>query len=138
MNQVKDAQVKVTRALPASTAAVTSTTAIDTGKTTALGEQKNSMELLVSAPALSTAQLPDTKTMTYDVIGSSNADLSSPTTLASALITQTGASAAGAAAATKRYRLASDAPRYIGLKVTPSASGTGDASGATATLEGVF
>jgi hypothetical protein len=135
---VRDASLKVTRLLPASTSAVTSTSAIDTGKSTTMGTQIGDWELLVSAPAVTTTQLPDAKTFTYDIIHSDNADLSAPATLHAAIITQTGAAGAGAAAATARRRIPSDAKRYIGLKVTPSASGTGDASAATATMEAMF
>lgn len=129
---LKDALLRVTRALPASTTAMTSS-AIDTGKTTTLAAQPGNIEILVSAPAVTQAQLPDSKTFTYDIIHSDNADLSSPSTLHSAIITQTGST--GAAAATARRRIPSDAKRYLGLKVTPSGSGTGDASAATATME---
>lgn len=128
---VRDALLKATRALPASTAAVTST-AIDTGTGTG-GSQLADVELLLSAPAVSTGQLPDTKTFTYAIIHSDNSDLSSPSTLFSAVITQTGST--GAAAATKRFGLPTDTKRYVGFTITPSASGTGDASAATATLE---
>ena len=136
--ELKDANVKLTRALPASTAAMTTASSIDTGKASSLGHQGGEHEYLLSAPLVTTAQLPDSKTFTYDIIHSDNSDLSSPVTLISALITQTGAGGAGAAAATKKFRLPSDAKRYIGFKVTASASGTGDASAATATLEGQF
>lgn len=132
---VKDASLKITRALPASTTAVTST-AFDTGKCTTLGKQLADVEFLVSAPALTATQLPDTKTMTYDIIESDNADLSTPSVLQSAVITQTGDT--GAAAATNRFKIPTDAKRYIGLRITPSAAGTGDASGADATLEPLF
>lgn len=135
--ELKDAGVKITRALPASTTAVTTTTPIDTGKGTT-GHQPGEMEFLLSAPLVTTAQLPDTKTFTYKIIHSVNADLSSPADLLPGVIVQTGAGGAGAAAATFRFRLPSDARRYIGFVITPSASGTGDASGATATLEGLF
>jgi hypothetical protein len=131
---LRDALLKITRALPASTTAVTST-AIDMGNTTALASQPGNLEFLLTAPAVTTSQLPDAKTFTYKIIHSDNSDLSSPADLLSSVIVQTGAGGAGAAGATKRFRLPSDAKRYIGVVVTPSASGTGDASGASATLE---
>jgi len=135
---LKDASLKLTRALPASTSAVTST-ALDTGKTTSLGAQPGEVEFLISAPAVSLAALPDTKTMTYALVQSSAADLSGATVLFDNLIIQTGATGTDpAVAATKRLRLPSDALRYIGLRITPSASGTGDASGVSATLEPLF
>ena len=132
-----DIQVRIKLALPASTSAVTSG-AFDTGKTTALATGVEKYELLITAPTLTTAQLPDAKTMTYKLINSANADLSSPSDLLASLIVQTGAGGVGAALATKRVKVPSDALRYIGLVITPSASGTGDASGATATLQPEF
>jgi hypothetical protein len=133
---VRDALVKATRALPASTTAVTSG-AIDTGKGSA-GDQVANVDFLLSAPVATITQLPDTKTFTYAVIMSDDADLSSSTTLYPSVIVQTGATGGSAAAATFRFRIPSTAKRYIGFTVTPSASGTGDASAATATLEVMF
>lgn len=132
---LKDALLKLTRALPASTTAVTSASSIDTGKSTSMGVQVADVEYLLTAPAVTTAQLPDAKTFTYDIIHSDNADLSLPATLFTSVIIQTGAGGAGAAAAEWRGKLPSTAKRYIGFKVTPSGSGTGDASAASSTLE---
>lgn len=131
---VKDAILILTRALPASTAAVTTAAGIDTGVTTSRAEQL-AAEYLLTAPAVTTSQLPDAKLQTYTIISSSNADMSSPTTHITGAIVQTGAGGAGAAGATYRFKAASDWKRYIGFSITPSASGTGDASGASATLE---
>ena len=133
---VKDAGLKLTLALPNGAASTANTTAIDTGKSTALGRQLAEAEFLITAPALTTTEQPDGKTTIYDAIMSDNADLSSPTTLYTALITQTGAGSAGSAATTKRFRLPSDAKRYIGLKATGST--TGNNSAKSATLEVVF
>lgn len=134
--QVRDAATKLSRALPVSITAVASG-AIDlsaaTQNATRLG-----FEFLLTAPAVTTLQLPDTKTFTYSIIHSDNADLSAPVNLFPGLIVQTGAAGAGAALATARFKLPSDAKRYLGFSITPSASGTGDASAATATMEGVF
>jgi hypothetical protein len=135
--QLLDAQNKVTRALPASTVAVTSLN-FDTQQATTQSFDAGQYELEIVAPLVTTAQLPDTKTFTYKLIHSANSDLSSPSDLALSLIVQTGAGGAGAAAATARYRLPGDHKRYIGLVITPSASGTGDASAATATLQARF
>lgn len=132
--ELRDAELKITRALPASSTAVVSG-AIDTGKSTDLGKQLAAVEYLLTAPALTVAQLPNDKVQIYDVIMSDNADLSTPTTLYPAVITQTGAGGAGDDAATHRFKLPTTALRYIGIRVTPSDSGTGDASGANATLE---
>lgn len=136
MQELKDANLKLTRALPNGAASVTSASAIDTGKTTTQGSPNREVEFLISAPAMNTTQMPDAKTMKYDVVMSDSSDLSGPTTLIAAGITQTGASSAGCAAATYRFKLPSNAKRYVGLKATGSASG--DATGATATLEALL
>lgn len=131
---LRSAGLVQTRALPASTTAVTST-AVDTGKTTALGRQEIPADFVLSAPTLTITQLPDAKTMTYAICMSDNSDLSSPTTLYPSVIVQTGATGSSAAAVEFRFRIPSNAKRYIFFTVTPSGSGTGDASGAKATLD---
>jgi hypothetical protein len=138
LKSIRDAAMKLMLALPASTSAVTTAAAMDLGKTSKLGSHTGDMELLITAPALLTAQLPDAKTMTYKVIMSDTPDLANPVDMYGNLLVQVGASGAGAAAATKRLTPPSDCKQYIGLVATPSASGTGDASGATALLEALF
>ena len=129
---VRDAALKLSKALPNGAANVTSTS-IDTGKTTSLAEQGGGgFEYLLTAPAMNTTQMPDAKTMKYDILFSANSDLSSPTTYITAAITQTGAGGVGCAAATFRFRLPSDALRYIGFKATGSAAG--DSTGANMAL----
>ena len=70
--------------------------------------------------------------MIYDILTSDAANLGTPTTLA-AVLTQIGAASAGAATASYRFRIPSNAKRYVGFKATGSASG--DSSAASATLE---
>jgi len=134
---VQDALLSISRALPASTSAVTSAAALDL-QASARSDFVARVELLLSAPAVTTAQLPDTKLMTYDIIDSVNADLSSPRIIAPGVIVQTGAGGAGAAGATFRWKPPTNARRYYGIRITPSASGTGDASGVSATLQLLF
>ncbi len=133
---IKDAGLKVTRALPASITAVTST-AIDTGKSSR-GDQPGELEYLLTAPLVTITELPDTKTMTYAIIGSDSSDLSNPTTLIPNAIVQTGATGGSQASSTYRFRLPTTGKRYLGVSITPSTSGTGDASGKSATLEAIF
>ena len=130
--ELKDAQLSVSRALPNGAASVTST-AIDTKKTTAQGAQPGDVEFRINAPAMNTTEMPDAKTMIYDVIMSDNSDLSSPTTLYDNLITQTGAGGVGCAAKPQKFRLPTDAKRYIGFTATGSAAG--NSTTATATIE---
>jgi len=128
---VKDTGLKVTKALPNGATNVTSD-AIDLGHGSR-GDYLAGAELLISAPALVVGDLADAATMKYDIIHSDNSDLSSPTTLITAAITQTGAAGAGAAAATYTWRPNADVKRYIGVKATNS--GAGDASDKSMTLE---
>lgn len=132
--ELKDASLKLTRALPASAATVYATPGIDTGKTTAQGAQLADVELLLTAPALSTDELGDAATMKYSILMDTVDPIDgSSTVLYADILTQTGAGGAGAAAATKRFKLPSDALRIIGFKAVNSAAG--DASGKSATLE---
>lgn len=131
----RDGQLKLSLALP-NGAATTTSASLDTGKVTAAGSQTAPFEVLLTAPALATAAMPDAKTMTYDILGSANADLSSPTVLSAGAIVQTGASGAGAASKTTRFRLPTNAPRYFGFRAV--GSGTGNASASSAKLEVLF
>ena len=132
---LRDAQMKATRALPNGAAAVTQATGLDLQNSTR-GDFVANCELLLSAPAMNTTQMPNAKTMIYDIVMSDSSDLSGPTTLIAAAITQTGAGGAGCAAATYRMKPPTNVKRYVGLKATGSAAG--DATGATATLEVLF
>ena len=61
------------------------------------------MELEVAAPVLNTVQIPDGKTITYDIVHADDAALSvNLEVLAPAVVVQTGARLAGAAAASSR------------------------------------
>ncbi len=130
--RVKDALlVSLISALPVGAASVTGN-GVDLGHTPPTGQFLAEGEFLIEAPALSTAQLPDTKTITYDIVESVNSDMSSPVTVVAGAIVQLGAGGAGAVAATKRFRPATDAKRYYGLKATGVA--TVAAGGASATM----
>jgi len=130
---LKDANLKLSRALPNGAATVYSTS-IDTGKTTELGKQLAEVELLLSAPALVVGDLADAATMKYSIVMDTVDPIDgSSTVLYADILTQTGAGGAGAAAATKRFKLPTDGLRLVGFKAVNS--GAGDASDKTATLE---
>lgn len=129
-----DGNLTTTKALPSGASAVTSD-GIDLGEGTT-GTFTTPCEFVLSAPAVTTAMLGDAATIKYDVITSANADMSSPVTLQATILTQTGAGGAGAAAATKRFRVPTDTLRYVAVKATKSA--TGDASTVSMTLSLVF
>jgi len=133
---VKDVALKNTRALNASASSTVDGAALDLGHGSN-GDFLAQCEAKLSAPALNATMAPDTRTFTYSIIHSDNANLSSPSVLYSSVIVQTGASSAGAAATTATVRLPVDVKRYIGARVTTGAS-TGDASTLAATLELLF
>lgn len=137
----KDASLTANCTLPNGTAAATYSTGMNLGLTVR-GETLQDAEFEISAPALSTSQLPDTKTMTYAVVVATNSTPSNPTLVYDSVLVQTGASGAGAAASTARFRLPLS-PGGIGnsnsfVSVRATNSGTGNASGATSTLSMYF
>lgn len=131
---MKDASLKVTKALPNGAATIYSD-GIDLGHNTT-GDHLAKCELLISAPALGATPLPDAKTMKYSVQMDDNSSFSSATVLFADVITQTGAGGAGAAAATFRLSLPANVERYIRVRAIGSAAG--DASGSSLTAELVF
>lgn len=128
---LKDTSLKVTKALP-NGAASTTTDSIDLGHGS-YGDFLANVEFKISAPAMATGVMGDTKTMKYDILTSDSSDLSGPTTLVTAAITQTGAGGAGVSATTYTFRVPVDVKRYIGIKATGST--TGDCSGSSMTFE---
>ncbi len=121
--RLKDAVLEETKALPATASASIYTAGIDLEKV-ASGLHLADCELEVSAPALTTTMLPDTKTMTYKVQMDNDSAFGSPTDLFPSAIVQTGAGGAGAAAVVKRYRLPTDVERYIRVAATSGADVT--------------
>ena len=128
---LKDADLIITKALP-NGAASTATDGIDLGHG-ANGDWLADVEFEVSAPALTTAEQPDDKTMTYIIEHDTDSAFGSAATLIDRVIVQTGAGGAGADAATKRVRLPSDCNRYIRLKATGSATGNSSTKSMTLT-----
>jgi hypothetical protein len=134
-SKIVDASMTRSKALPNGADTATSPS-LDLGPTTAWGQRDASVEFKLSAPALAVGELPDGETMTYSILTSDNADLSSPTVLMPSVIVQTGAGGAGAAAASYLFRLPSDSQRYLGFKAVNS--GAGDASAKSASMEARF
>jgi hypothetical protein len=133
---LKDTQAKGTRALPGAASTTVDGAAIDLGHGS-FGDFVAPCEFKLSAPAVTTTMAPDTRTFTYSILHSDNADLSSPTVLLASVIVQTGAAGAGAAAATFTFRPPVDVKRYLGARVVSGAS-TADASTVSATLEALL
>ena len=132
---VRDASLVKTKALPAAGAAA-STDGIDTGARTGRGAALEDVEYRVSIPA--TPSLVEDKTIIVDIQTDNDVAFGSATTLIDNAITVTGAAqAAGGAAAEYRFRLPSDAERYLRATATVLAQG-GDNTGVDFTLEALF
>ncbi len=126
--RIRDAELEEIIAMPTADGTV-STAGIDLGAVLSADDYlADASELMIVAPALNTTMLPDADTATYklemddDVAFGSAVDV-----YGSDVLVQTGAGAAGAAAATKRVRLPSDGKRYVRLTCTLAGT-TGDAS----------
>lgn len=126
---VRDLALKATGALP-NGAATTYSGGIDLGA----GEHHAKSELLISAPALTTTQQPDAKTLKYSVQHGDDVAFGDAADIAKEVIVQTGAGGAGAAAATFRWKPPSNCKRYVRIKMVGSATGDSSASSVTAEL----
>lgn len=113
---LRDAALKATVQLPTG-AASAYTAGLDLCNDTPDADPRG-LELEVVAPALTTAKLPDTKTLTYDLQHDDAVGFGTVATLAAAVIVQTGAGGTGAAGQTIRFAVPSTCKRYVRLKVT--------------------
>ncbi len=129
---VGDKTFQETKALPAEDTTVY-TDALDLGALSAAGHRLADCELVINAPALDATALPNTHTMKYSIVTDNDSAFGSAKTIAAEVIVQTGADAAGAAAAEARFRLPSDCERYVKLAAT--ASNDNDASDEDMSLE---
>jgi hypothetical protein len=128
---VKDALLKVTIALPNGAATVYSA-GIDLGHGTK-GDFLAKAEFKVSAPALTTTQQPNAKTLIYSIQHGDDPAFGDVADLYPNVLTQTGAGGVGCAAAEFAARLPVDVKRYVRVKAVGSA--TGDSSAASLTFE---
>ena len=132
--KVRDAAVSGPIALSNGAGTVYTTPSIDTGNV-APGDFLAKGELQVTAPALTATQMPDTTIQTYTVQHSD--DNTTFTDLFASCVVQTGASSAGAAAATIAAKPPTGVKRYIRLKIvgTNGSGALGDCSAAKAVLD---
>ena len=131
---VGDAKLKREKALPNGAGSV-NTDGIDLGHN-ASGAFLARCEFLLTAPALTTTELPDAQTMTYIVQHAWQSDFSDAATLLNNVIVQTGAGGAGAPTAELRFCVPSDVRRHVRARATKS--GAGNASGKSMTLDLLF
>ena len=132
---LKDVALHSSDALPTAAGTVNGT-AIDLGNAmSGRGSRQAHCELLLSAPALTTVQLPDAVTSKYSIQGSTLANFASVVPLATTCLTQTGNT--GAAAQTWRMKLPSDCPRYVRASVITSTN-AGNCAASSMTLDLLF
>lgn len=132
--KVADAALKETKALSNGAGTVNSS-GFDLGAVSYLAARLAAMEGRVTAPALTTAELPDGTTVTYSAQHSS--DGLTWATLAASILVQTGAGGAGAAAAVANYAIPSNCYRYVRVSAVVGAGG-GNCSGKSVTHQLVF
>lgn len=125
----RNSEVYTTRALPTADGTVTSSD-LDLG---VRPYDVETVELLISVPALTSTHLPSADTLTITVQSGASA---TPTTSLNLVkvITGTGSTIA---AQEIRFRLPSTTERYVNVKFV-AAGGTGDISAVTATVQLVF
>jgi len=131
---VKDTLLKVTKALPNGAATVYSD-GIDLGHGSK-GDFLANAEFKISAPALTTTQQPNAKTLTYSIQHDDDPAFGTVADLYPSVLVQTGAGGVGCAAAEFAARLPVDVKRYVRVKAVGSA--TGDSSAASLTFEALF
>lgn len=132
-HNVQDASLRKTRALPAAASSTVHSAGIDLGALSARGARLADCELVVEAPAVGVAVLPNTKTLTYTVQHDDDSAFGGAANLFPSLIVQTGAGGAGAAAAVARRKLPTDCKRYVRLSITSGAD-VGDGSALSAVM----
>lgn len=130
---MKDAGFVKTWTLPAAASTSTNSAILDIG---ADAHKPESIEALISIPALSTTIAPDTRTVTLIIDSSTSSSIASVT---QNIVTKvfTGAGGAGISASEVRVRLPSNCPRYLRATVTFGASTT-DGSALSATFALAF
>lgn len=130
--QVQDANLIKTAALP-NGAAATQTTGIDL-ELTVRSDLVAACELVISAPALTTGELPDGQTITYSVETDDNSGFSSAKVINGNAGVQTGAGGVGAAAQELRVRLPSNCERHVRVKATKTGAANASAKSMTVAL----
>ncbi len=135
---VRDAELIETKALPADAGSVYSD-AIDLGALSAAGARLEQVEALLTAPTLTSTQMPSNTTIAYDIQASNDSGFNSITTLASSAISAT--SNSGITGSTYRFKIPSNCPRYLRAKATTADVGNdaaGNCAGSSMTLELLF
>jgi hypothetical protein len=122
---------------------ITSTANLPNGATTVTGAPQDltsfamflgdSGQITITAPALTTAELPDGQTMTYSIEGYKDSSFHDPVPLLPAAVVQTGAGGAGAAGQSVTLSIPRKLLRW--LRVSIVNSGAGNPSAKTVSLD---
>ena len=125
---VEDASLNPAAFALGSAGNTTRSSQIDLGSVTnsGLNARLEPLEIEIQAPALAVGELANAQTVTYALEDSATSG-AGYTIVADTLLVQTGAGGVGAAAATQRVKIPSDASRYINVRAVSSA-GAGNPS----------
>lgn len=117
---MRDATLKQTLVLPSGAVTTTVAAGLDIGPLTTQGQfaPEIDYDVLLESPAMTVTELPNAATVSYDLICSASANMSSPTVMQSAFLVVTGAGGVGAAATSKRFDIPSGVLQYFGFRAT--------------------
>jgi hypothetical protein len=127
---LRDNDLRVTRALPGAASTTVTSTPINLGVVGITSSRDVSAELVGKIAALNTTQLPDTKTLTLTIEASDDPAFGSGVDVLATLVV-TGAGGVGAAATEVRAGIATFTKQYARLKAVTGAL-TGDQSAVVA------
>ena len=126
--------MKKTIALPNAGGGTVYSAGVELGVLTARGASETASEFVVTAPALTVVMLPDGETCKYSIQRATDAAFSSPEMFAADVLVQTGAGAAGAAAASARIGVPTNHLAFYRLRIVLS-PGAANSSAVTGKLE---
>ena len=126
LRNLRDADLRVTFALPAAASTTVTSTPIDTGVRDSFSSFTNGAELVCQIPPVNATILPDTKTQTVTIENSDDPAFGKFDTLGTKVLT--GADGVGAGADELRVGLSGALKRYVRAKIVSSASTTDGSS----------
>lgn len=101
------------------------------------GHQLGEIEFRLRTPSMADDTLPEGETFTFSVVMCDALPATGKTTLMPSFLIIQGVEDLGSPGFEKKFRMPSDAKRYIGIEIQASV-GTGPTSGLNATLEMLF
>ncbi len=123
LKNLRDNDLRVTRALPGAASTTVNSTPIDTGIRDAFSIFPDGLEAVCKVPALNPTILPDTRTQTLTIEASDDVNFGSNVDVLGTKVV-TGAGGVGATATELRVGLGGNLKRYLRAKIASGASTT--------------